>query len=484
MPETFNVGAMNQGFQNLGRALFNSGEAATQGARSAGQADLIRKRAVNEELEAEDRRLKLRQAQEADAMVGPMAQSFINFFSPKIPERMVQGDAVPVPVTRAQAFNETIPAEAIGADGDTWAPNMNPDPAIPAAKFIPAIAPQDVDNIIRGTVRLGVNKGDPNVLQNAVYNALAGMLSTTGGEREKFEAAAILGKSTPKDQRYSLEGTEQAELERRAHELSKAEFAAQAKLAATEMMQNFINGRHGASLDLRRYLGDKKDETNRYGIDTRARTSMYNTDQTVAQKREAARERVAQGLTPGSGGRALGVPQTGDEQAKIDYTLEQAIAERTNTDGDVDPAFMRMLRKEYDDLKAKPENRNRSPRTVMDMILDDYDVTATGGGFWAGPAKINGTRKPNSAVAPNAPAPAPAATQPAPAAPAPAPAQGSTTPSAPQTTTSEVPKDVKDPALYAEYARKIDALPLSPEVKAQRKQALKDRINSGVGVGK
>lgn len=431
MPNTYNVGAINSQLQDLNRSLFNSGAAMEAGARNQAQADLIAKRGINEDLEAQKRRMEIGREAEMEAAVPGMVNAFVNMFSPMIPKRAVDaGVSVPLPPRRDEAMAAAPVMEAaLGADGHSWAPGMNPTELLPAVRMDPAIAPDDLRSTVGGLVRMGVNKGDPNNLQNSIMNTIAALLGGVGEEADAFRAAAIRGNSTPVNQRFTLAGAEQAQEAQRGHELSKKSFDADVKMgaaqAATERALQVEAIRSGD----RRDLGKIRSDDYRYGVDVRSGDSRYRTDtnsgddryRTDTQARTSennnirtndTRSNIAanrQGTTPGSG-KTPGLAQSPEETAKFASLLKQRIAERNNGKADIDPKAVRSVEMAYERIKS--ENPRMSQSAAIELALDEHDFSFEEGFFSDGPVK--GQLKGGGSAKP----PAPGA-QPAPSAPAP-----------------------------------------------------------------
>jgi hypothetical protein len=403
--QTYNVGAINQQLQNLGQQVYGAAGAIEQGERVGDQRAYTRARTQGQILQNN-------QAQAAEAAVPELAQTFFKMLNPLVPQVASPADMnVPEPPRRPTAEQFAAPTEyapgVVAEGGDSFVPGINSSGILPTVKVAPAVAPEDVQTAINGMVRLGVNNGDPNKLYNPIVEMIASLMGGYGNEAEAFKAAAMQGKSTPVGQRYTLPGAEQAQDAQRAHDLSKTEFNSQANLAATQMVQDAITGRHGRSLDLRKYLGDQTNATNVARNTDQYNSSIYRTDQTVAQRQAETAQRQAQGVTPGSAANS-GIPQTPDGQAKFDYYLDQMVGDATGLDEAVDPKFRREVAEIYDTVKMRPENRYKSPATVIGNILADYDMTVKKNG-WGTPNTIVGTRRAPMDPRANAPAPAPAA---------------------------------------------------------------------------
>lgn len=418
--QTYNVGAINQQLQNLGNQIYGAAGAVEQGERVAGQQGLVKQRTIGQQLQNQ-------QTQAAEAAVPDLAQTFFKMLNPLIPQVQTQADVnVPLPPSRPTADQMAVPTEyapgVIAPDGESFAPGKNPSPALPTTKMMPAVAPEDVQTAINGMVRLGVNNGDPNKLYSPIVDMIASLMGGYGTEADAFRAAATRGQSTPKGQRYTYDGAKELAQEERDHDLSKATQRAETQLAATQIVQNALTNRHDRTLDLRRHLGNQTNETNRARNEDNYNAKIYNTDQNVASKAQ----RQAQGLTPGSAANS-GIPQTPDGQAKFDHILDQMVADYTDSDEAVDPKFRRQLAEEYDIVKMRPENRYKSPATVIGNILADYDMSVKGGFMQS--KSIVGTRRTPMESRAGAPANAPA-TSPAPAAPAAAPPKPGAPPSA------------------------------------------------------
>lgn len=413
--QTYNVGAINQQLQNLGSQIYGAAGAIDQGERVAGQQGLIKQRTIGQQLQNS-------QAQAAEAAIPDLAQTFFKMLNPLIPQVQEQGDVnVPLPPARPTPDQAAVPTQyapgAVAEGTDYFQPGMNPDtPKLPTLKYRPAVAPEDVQTAINGMVRLGVNNGDPNKLYSPIVDMIASLMGGYGQEADAFRAAAARGQSTPKGQRYTYDGAKELAQEERDHDLSKATQRAETQLAATQMVQNAITNRNDRSLDLRKYLGDQTNATNRARNEDNYNAKIYNTDQNAAAKAQ----RQSQGLTPGSAANS-GIPQTPDGQKKFDYILDEMVADYTGSDDVVDPKFRRQLAEEYDIIKMRPENRYKSPATVIGNILADYDMTVKKNG-WGVPNAIIGTRRaPMDPRVGTSAAPQPAPPPGAPAAPAAAP---------------------------------------------------------------
>lgn len=471
MGQSYNVGAINNGLQEAGRAVYGAASAMEQGMAQAGQRGLINARTRETEEDIRRKAIERQQLEASHAATDGLVNSFANFFNGLIPQRATEVAPVPMPVARPSAETMAapleIPEQMLGPDGDSWAPGQNPTPLLPTVRLDPALSQQDVYNTINGLVRMGAVKGDPKNMQGAIFETIAGMLSPVATEEQAFRLAMMNGKSTPQNNSYTLQGANDLSARNHAQAVEKKNIEADAKNYAAD--QRLAGARYGAD---RRYDGtvygaDKRYEGVVYGADRRFDGAVYRADKAAETSRINA-ERKGQGVTPGSGvtTKPLGIPQTMDEQAKWNYTFDNVIADFTGSEGSIDPALRREMRREYDALKILPENRNRSPESVMDDVVGNYDFVVKGGGFFKN-GTVSGVRKPNAPTVPNVPQQG-AATAPAPAAKpnGPAPAAGAK-PATTQPATPNMTLEQAQQSAAAARDRINRSTKMTPEQKAE-----------------
>lgn len=400
MPNTYNVGAFNQGLQDLGRSLFDTGAAQEAGSKVAMQNALIGERIKTEQTNRAAQELANSQAQAAEALVPGMTERFFQMLNPMIPQRTVQtGTAVPLPPRRQDADALAASgklAEMIAPDGETWLPGQNPNPALPVSQIVPAVDPEIVRGSIGDMVRLGVNKGDPTKLFSPIVDMIASLMGGYGEEADAFRAAATRGQSTPVGQRYTLPGAEAAQAAQREHDLTKQK----------------------SVLDARKEIADQRDATTQRGQDVRAATAVTTNQATVdattrgqdlrdettrrgqdmadAAKRDLAGTKGAAGANGTK--KIVGIPDTPDAIFKFGNLLKGRIAERNGGNSNVSPETIRSVENEYNNIMlSKP---GTSPSAAIELALDAHNFGSEKGWFSNGPVK--GELKTGGAAQPQA----------------------------------------------------------------------------------